>query len=101
VHTNRRLLIAMLRRSARLWLLTRLALSAVLLFAGDDPLRLPLSVNAVVVVFCVTAGFLDVQRHHERDLFANLGVRRRDLLPWLLLPVLLGECALVLLRSRA
>ncbi len=88
---GRLLSLAMLRRGLRLWVLARLLMSALFLLSQTDPLRVPTITTVVFVVTCVMLGYIEVHLNHERDLLANLGIRRRALLPLFLVPAVLGE----------
>lgn len=82
-----------LSRGARLWLLTRATITAVLLLAGGDPLRLPVTVMVGLIMLTVAVCFIDTYRHRERALLGNLGVNPLLLLAMFTGPALLGEFA--------
>ena len=44
-----------------------------------------------VLLICVTFGYVELHLNHERDLFGNLGIRRRSVAGLFLGPALLGE----------
>lgn len=95
---NRLVAAAFLRRSTRLWIVARAALSGLFLLAGTDPLRLPIATTFGVLLLCVAIGYVEVHLNHERDLLGNMGIKRRTLAAFFLLPALLGE---LLLRAAA
>jgi hypothetical protein len=88
---NRLLTSALLRRSTRLWMVVRAALSGLVFLAGTNPLRLPVATTVGVLVICVAVGYVELHINHERDLFANLGIKRRNLALLFLMPALAGE----------
>jgi hypothetical protein len=83
--------LALLRRGFRLWVLARLLMSALFFLSQTDPLRLPTMTTVVFVLTCVMLGYVEVHLNHERDLLANLGLGRRVLMPYFLVPAVLGE----------
>ena len=95
---NRLLTTLLLRRGTRLWAITRVTISGLILLAGDDPLRLPVTTTVAVILLCGTLGYVEGHINHERDLLGNLGVRRRSVAPFFFLPALLGE---LLIRAAA
>ena len=88
---NRLVTTLMLRRGARLWMLARVAVSGLIFLSGDDPFRLPFSTTVGVLLICVTLGYVELHLNHERDLFGNLGIKRRSVVGLFLGPALLGE----------
>ena len=88
---NRLVATLMLRRGTRLWILARVAISGLILLAGDDPFRLPFSTTVGVLLICLTLGYIEIHLNHERDLLGNLGIKRRSLAVFLLGPALVGE----------
>ena len=88
---NRLLTTLMLRRGARLWMLARVAISGLIFLSGEDPFRLPVSTTVGVLVICVALGYVEMHLNHERDLVANLGIKRRTLAGVFLAPALVGE----------
>lgn len=88
---NRLVATLMLRRGARLWMIARVAISGLIFLSGDDPFRLPISTTVGVLLICVTFGYVELHLNHERDLFGNLGIRRRSVAGLFLGPALLGE----------
>lgn len=96
---NRLLATAYLARHARLWLLTRLLVSALFLRAEENPLQIALGGVGGLIVLSAAVNLFEIYRRHEFDLLGNLGVHRRSLAWWALLPPLLGETALLALRA--
>ena len=88
---NRLLATLMLRRGARLWLVTRVAVVGLIALAGDDPFRLPLITTAGVLLLCIMLCYVETYRNHERDLLGNLGIKRRSLAILFVIPALIGE----------
>jgi hypothetical protein len=88
---SRLLTIALLKRSTRLWILARAALSGLVFLAGTNPLRLPIATTVGVLLICVAVGYVELHINHERDLFGNLGIKRRSLALFFLGPALGGE----------
>jgi hypothetical protein len=85
---------AYLSRGARLWLATRVMLSAVLLLAGTNPVRLSAAVAVAIVLLTVVVSLLDTHRRRERALLGNLGIRPLLLGALFAGPALIGEVAL-------
>jgi hypothetical protein len=90
---NRLLSLALLHRGVMLWGVTRIAASGVLAYAGRDPLRLDPGELLVVLLLSVTLCYVETARNRERDLLANMGIRRRTLALWFLASALAGEGA--------
>jgi hypothetical protein len=88
---NRLVARLLLQRGSRLWVIARVAIGALIFLSGDDPFQLPMSTTAGVLLICVTLGYVEVHLNHERDLFGNLGIKRRTLAGFFLAPALLGE----------
>ena len=82
---------AMLLRATRLWIVGRVALSGLLILAATDPFRLSVSTTVIFLALCVGMGYLETHINHERDLLANLGVKRRILAMLFLAPAIVGE----------
>lgn len=96
---NRLITTLMLRRGARLWMLARVAISGLIFLSGEDPFRLPVSTTVGVLVICVALGYVEMHLNHERDLVANLGIKRRTLAGVFLGPALVGELLLRVVAS--
>ncbi len=90
---NRLVSLAMLRRGVTLWGVTRVAASGVVAYAGRDPLRLDPGAVITVLLLCVALCYVETARNRERDLLANMGIRRRTLALWFLTPAVAGEGA--------
>jgi hypothetical protein len=90
---NRVIALALLQRGLSLWVVTRIAVSGVLAYAGRDPRRLDAGELVTVSLLCVALGYIETARNRERDLLGNMGIRRRDLALLFLTPVIAGECA--------
>lgn len=88
---NRLVATMMLRRGARLYLIARVAISGLIVLSGDDPFRLPVSTTVGVLFTCITLGYVEMYRNHERDLLGNLGIKRRSIAGFFLVPALVGE----------
>jgi hypothetical protein len=84
-------------RGAQLWTGTRVLASAVLAFAGMDPLHLTFAATMLIVGGSVVIGVVDVYRRHERALLENLAISRTALVLFLAAPAILGELSLSLL----
>ncbi len=89
----------LLRRGTRLWVIARVAISGLIVLSGDDPFRLPFSTSVGVLLICVTLGYVELHLNHERDLFGNLGIKRRSVAGFLLGPALLGELCVRIVAS--
>jgi hypothetical protein len=93
-----------LLRAAGTWVLTRLILTAALLFTPDTPSREALTPNLGVLIAVATTslalGFVDVARRRERALLGNFGVSRTHLAAWLALPAIAAESTLLALFGR-
>ena len=63
-----------LARGARLWVITRAALSAGLALAETDPFHLSVTAVLAVIAMSVAVAFADVRRRHESVLLANVAV---------------------------
>lgn len=98
---NRLVATALLTRSTRLWVVTRLTLSALFFLAGTDPLRLPIATTFGVLLLCVGVGYIETHLNHERDLLGNLGIKRRNLAAFFLAPALLGELLIRVIASAS
>jgi hypothetical protein len=90
---DRLILRAYLTRAVKLWLVSRILITVVFLFAGVDPLRLSVAAILEVVLVVVAIGFLDIRRHHESALLDNLAVSPRTLVALFAGPALAGEIA--------
>jgi hypothetical protein len=88
---NRLVVTTFVTRGVRLWLIVRAALSGLLYLAGTNPLRLPIATTLGVLFIAVTAGYVEVHLNHERDLLGNLGIKRRSLVGFFLVPAMIGE----------
>lgn len=90
-----------LRRGAIIWVAARAALALVLLPAGGNPLRLGAPAALVFVALCAAACTLDEVRMGEGVLIANLGVTRAWCVLLDVMPALVGELAMRLVRAMA
>ncbi|MBA3657166.1 MAG: hypothetical protein H0W69_07430 [Gemmatimonadaceae bacterium] len=81
-------------RSAKLWAITRSALSAVFFLAGDNPLRLSIFPVLGIVALVTVLGAIELRRNREMPFIGNLGVSPLLLSAILLGPVAIGELTL-------
>ncbi len=81
-------------RSARLWAITRIALSAVFFLAGENPLRLSIFPVVGIVALVTVLGAIEIRRNREMALLGNLGVSPLPLSAILLGPAATGELTL-------
>ena len=86
--------LAYLARGARLWVVTRAALSAGLAVAETDPFHLSVTAVLAIIAMSVAVAFVDVRRQHESVLLANLAVSPAMLGTLFLIPAVLGEIVL-------
>jgi hypothetical protein len=99
MHSVRSVRRAYLLRAVGIWLTMRLAVSVVLAFGGEDPIRLaPPALLALIVLPPVLMG-IDIGRRRETILLANLGIARNRIALVALVPSLIGECAILVARS--
>ena len=90
---NRLVTLTMLRRGVAIWLVTRIAASGVFAYAGKDPLRLDTGGLLTVVLLCTALCYVEMARNRERDLLANMGIRRRSLALLFIAAAVTGEGA--------
>lgn len=95
---NRLVVRAYATRGFTLWFLVRLVISALLVMARENPLRVSPSAVLYIVVIVGVAGFADLKRRHELALLGNLGVSRGYLVAFFAVPAIAGEM-LILLAS--
>jgi asparagine N-glycosylation enzyme membrane subunit Stt3 len=88
---NRLLARAFLLRGARIWLLTRLIVTVVSLFADAGTARPSPTLSAEVIAIAVVLSLVDTFRHRERALLANLGIGPFALIALFALPAVAGE----------
>ncbi len=81
-------------RSAKLWAITRIALSAVFFLAGDNPLRLSIFPVVGIVALATALGASEIRRHREMAFLGNLGVSPLPLSAILFGPAAIGELTL-------
>ena len=92
--TNRLIVSAYVARNLKLWTLTRLVISAVLLSAKTNPLRLsPITIIGIALC-CAIVSVIEIYRRHEFDLLGNLGVGSLAIGALALGPPLFGELLL-------
>lgn len=96
---NRLLVRSYLSRGARLWVVTRLAISAVFAMAEFNPAHLPLIASIQIVVLSVALGLFDIHRRREAALLGNLGIDSRTLVPMFAWPALAGEIGIQLVGA--
>lgn len=96
---NRLIVATYLRRGTTLWVVKRAALTGLWILAGDDPLHLTFASFIGALVIYVSVGYIETTRRHERDLLGNLGVKRRTLAVFFVVPALVGEGVLRALGS--
>ena len=92
---------AFMRRGVRLWIIARLAISGLVILAGDDPFSLPFAMMAVFILVCALLGHVEKHRNHERELLGNFGIKRRVFGLFFLGPALAGELLVRGLASLA
>ena len=85
-------------RGAKLWAVTRAALSLAFALAGENPIRFSTAAMVGVMVLSVSLGYFDVRMRRESTLLGNLGVSASHLAAFFAAPALVGE---VLLWSLA
>lgn len=85
---------AYLFRGVLLWIVTRVAITSVLLLAGVDAIKLSTAAIVEVVLLIVVLGWIETLRHRERALLGNLGVSPVLLSTFFGAPALLGELVL-------
>lgn len=81
-------------RGALLWIVTRSAISGILVLAGAEALELNTAATVEVVLLIVALGWIETFRHRERALLGNLAVSPLLLSTFFAGPALLGELAL-------
>jgi hypothetical protein len=81
-----------------LWIVTRAAISIVLVLAGSNALKLSPATLVELVLLVVALGWIETRRRRESALLGNLGVRPLVLSVFFGAPALLGE---LLLRTGA
>jgi hypothetical protein len=85
---------AYLRRGLLLWLVTRAAITSVLLIAGADIRKFSTTALVEVVLLIVVLGWFEILRHRERTLLGNLGVSPLVISILFAVPAMLGEAML-------
>lgn len=90
---------AYLFRGALLWIVTRAAITGVLVLAGGNALRLSTAALIEVVLLIVALGWIETRRHRERSLLGNLGVSPLALSAFFAGPALLGEIVVRIVAS--
>lgn len=91
-------------RHVQMWLLVRGLVSALLLSVSVsahvlfNPFAMPLSSVGLLILLCLVTNVIEIYRRHEVDFLENLGVTRRAVAAWSLLPPLAGEALLLALR---
>lgn len=88
-----------LARGAQLWIGARLLVSALVVLAGMDPLRLTLPATILILAGSFAIGIADVYRRHERALLENLAVSRTALVLFLSGPAMIGELSITVVAS--
>jgi len=88
---NRLLVRAFLLRGARIWLLTRLIVTVVSLFADAGAALPSVTLSTGVVLLAMVLSYADTIRHHERALLANLGIHPFVLAALFAGPAIAGE----------
>ena len=83
-----------LLRGVQLWAGTRALLTAVIMYAGADPLRLSMGSMLVSILLSVAVNFAAVRRNHERVLLGNMGFGPLFLGALFAAPALVGELAI-------
>ena len=84
-------------RAAKLWLIARMALSALIVLAGDNPLRLSFAAIIATIILVSFLGLVEVRRNREQSLLGNLGVSSQTVITMLSAPAVFGEALLWLL----
>ena len=85
---------AYLLRGAVLWIVTRAAITGVLLFTGANALKLSIASLVEVVLLIIALEWIETNRHREHTLPGNLGVSPLLLSVFFAAPALLGELVL-------
>jgi hypothetical protein len=89
---------AYIGRGARLWLLTRMVVGAVLLFGSMDPIELTTSASFTMVILTVFVVGVEMVKRRELVLLGNLGVSSAWLAAFSALPAIAGELLLRMMR---
>lgn len=82
------------QRGLALWCGVRALISAFLLLAGDDPLRISLAAALLIVAVAVMAGVAETSRRGEWALLGNLMVRPSVLAGTFAAAAIVGEVVL-------
>lgn len=83
-----------LLRGLFLWIVTRVAITGVILLAGGNAIEFSTAASVEVVILIVALGWVETLRLRERALLGNLGVSPLVLSSFFAGPALLGELAL-------
>jgi hypothetical protein len=94
MRANRLFLRLYLLRGAQLWVGTRALLTAVIMYAGADPLRLSAGGMLVSILLSVAVNFAAVRRNQERVMLGNMGFGPLFLGALFAAPALVGELAI-------
>lgn len=82
------------RRGLLLWCGVRALISAIMLLAGDDPLRTSFAAALLIGAVAVMAGVAETSRRHEWALLGNLMVRPQILAGIFAASAMAGEVVL-------
>jgi hypothetical protein len=85
---------AYLVRAAAVWLTTRLVVSVVFAFGGENPFTIPVTGLFWLVVFSTALTLFDVRRRHERILIGNLAISPAFIATLATIPAAAGETLL-------
>jgi hypothetical protein len=86
-------------RSFKLWAITRLAVSFVLVLGGNNPLNLSLFTITAIVALSTVLGIIEVRRHRENTILASIGISPAYLSAMLWMPPAIGELGLLAIGS--
>lgn len=95
----RSLVTAYLSRGLQSWCAVRLVLAAVLLMNNRPPIHVDDAAVVGIPVLSVIVGYIDVTRRGERVLLANLGISSAAVLVPLMVPGIIGEIVLAMVRQ--